>query len=283
MIKQLFLLICVYYLIFYLYPFTVIERLPSDKKTLTYHMGIPLIIHRAHNNRYTHQKMFKACHQKWIELNPKYQIIWYTYTQRDLFIKDFNKRVYNAYKLIKPGAFKADIWRLCVLYKYGGIYVDAYTTPVKDMGYIMKYLLPQEHNFISVLDCKEAGGGVHNGFIISSPRHPFLKQCIDDIVNTIEQRSYTDHVLAVTGPLCLERSIRKVLGNKGSFKQGYNYNGQLTFYLLEFEWGISQWIYDKGIRIMSKKYNTLQYFYDKIIQMKKGYGYMWRNKMLYEL
>jgi mannosyltransferase OCH1-like enzyme len=260
----------------------VIERLPSDKKTLTYHMGIPLIIHRAHNNRYTHQKMFKACHQKWIELNPKYQVIWCTDRQRDLFMKDFNKRVYNAYKLIKPGAFKADIWRLCVLYKYGGIYVDAYTTPVKDMSYIMKYLLPQEHNFISVLDCKEAGGGVHNGFIISSPRHPFLKQCIDDIVNTIEQRSYTDHVLAVTGPLCLERSIRKVLGNKGSFKQGYNYNGQLTFYLLKFEWGISQWIYDKGIRIMSKKYNTLQYFYDKIIQKKKGYGYMWHNKMLYE-
>ena len=109
-----------------------------------------------------------------------------------------------------------------------------------------------------------------------------LSKCIDDIVNTIEQRSYTDHVLAVTGPLCLERSIRKVLGNKGSFEQGYNYNGQLTFYLLKFEWGISQWIYDKGIRIMSKKYNAFEYFYNKIIQMKKGYGYMWRNKMLYE-
>ena len=133
----------------------------------------------------------------------------------------------------------------------------------------MKYLLPQEHNFISVLDYKEAGYGVHNGFIVSSPRHPFLKQCIDDIVSTIEQRSYTDHVLAVTGPHCLKRSIGKVLGKDPSFKEGYNYNGQLTFYLLEFEWGISQWIYDKGIRIMSKKYNSLEYFYDKIIQKKK--------------
>jgi len=252
-----------------LIPFTVIEILPSYKKPLTYFMNIPLIIYRAYNNRYTHQKMFKECHQKWVELNPKYQVIWYTYTQRDLFMKDFNKRVYNAYKLIKPGAFKADICRLCILYKYGGIYVDAHTTPVKDMDYIMKYLLPQEHNFISVLDCKEAGGGVHNGFIVSSARHPFLKQCIDNIVNTIERRSYTDHVLAVTGPLCLERSIHKVLGNKMSFEQGYNYNGQLTFYLLKFEWGISQWIYDKGIRIMSKKYNALEYFYNKIIQKKK--------------
>ena len=68
MIKSLFLLICVCYLIVYLYPFTVIERLPSNKKPLTYHMGIPLIIHRTYNNRYTHQKMFKACHQKLIEL-----------------------------------------------------------------------------------------------------------------------------------------------------------------------------------------------------------------------
>ena len=244
-------------------------------------MGVPLIIHRTNNNRYTNQKMFIACHKKWLELNPNYQVIWYTAKQRELFLRDFDKKVYKAYKLIKPGAFKADIWRLCILYKYGGIYADAHTTPVKDMSYIMKYLLNSEHNFISVLDCKESGSGIHNGFIVSSPGHPFLKQCIDDIVNTIESRAYTDNILAVTGPICLFRSIRKVIGGKKILKEGYNYNANLTFYLLKFEWGISQWIYDKQIKLMSKKYSSLEYFYDKIINKKKGYTYMWNNKMLY--
>ena len=33
-------------------------------------------------------------------------------------------KVYDAYTRIKPGAFKSDLWRYCVLYVYGGFYID---------------------------------------------------------------------------------------------------------------------------------------------------------------
>ena len=281
MIKLLIIFLVMFYITIYIYPFTVVEKLPYKIEALTYYMGIPLLIHRTYKNRYTHQKMLDACHKKWLDLNPNYQVRWYTDKQCELFIKDFSTRIYNVYKIIKPGAFKADIWRLCILYKYGGVYVDAHTTPFKPMSYIMKYIRNQEHNFISVLDCKQSGRGIHNGFMITSQQHPFLKQCIDDIVEIIENRSYTDNVLAVTGPLCLSRSVHKVLETDKSFCEHYNYYGNLTFYLLKFEWGISQYISDRGNILMSKKYNAFEYFYDKIIKKKKGYSYIWKNKLLY--
>ena len=42
----------------------------------------------------------------------------------------FNTSVLWAYNLINPelGAAKADIWRMAVLWKYGGVYIDADAT-----------------------------------------------------------------------------------------------------------------------------------------------------------
>lgn len=280
MYNIIFILILLYILI-YIYPFTIFEKLPYKIKQCKYYRNIPLLIHRTQNSRYTNGKMFNACHKKWLHLNPEYQIRWYTTKQCAFFLKEFNQRIYNAFKTIKPGAFKTDLWRLCILYQYGGIYADSQTKPFESINHLLKYTRDQEHNFISVLDSDESGSGIHNGFMISSPRHPFLKQCIHDIIKNIETRSYTDNVLSVTGPLCLASSIRKIIGNNVKFRVGYNYHGSLTFYLLRFEWGVSQNIYDKGIRIMSKKYNLLEYFYSKIINKKENYAYMWRNKIIY--
>ena len=61
----------------------------------------------------------------WKILNPEYEYCFYDNNDCDIFIKEnFDERIYNAYCKIIPGAFKADLWRYCVLYKYGGVYVD---------------------------------------------------------------------------------------------------------------------------------------------------------------
>jgi mannosyltransferase OCH1-like enzyme len=41
------------------------------------------------------------------------------------FIKNnFDGSVLYAFDSLKPGAYKADLWRYCVLYILGGIYID---------------------------------------------------------------------------------------------------------------------------------------------------------------
>lgn len=264
-------------LIYHIYPFTVMEKLPYYTITdINYYKNIPLVIYRSFE-RYTNKKMYDLCHKKWITLNPLCKDIWYTPNQCKNFLKNFDIRVFNAYNKLKPLAFKSDLWRLCILYKYGGIYSDCYTTPYKTISYMIENL--SKNTFISVLDGDKKG--IHNGFIIVTKGHPFLLKCIQNIVKNVEENNYTDHVLGVTGPICLSRSIREVLGTNKKFKIGANNYGDLSFYLLEFEWGPFQYIKKNGHVVMSKKYSLLHYFYSKIIKKGTTYATMWKNKNIY--
>lgn len=273
-------------IIIYLVPFLYVFRLPY-KLNLNGHKykGIPKIIYRTFNRRYINGKMYNLCHKKWLELNPDYQVVWFSDKQCDKVVQNYSHNVWYYYKKLKPGAFKADLWRLCMLYKYGGVYVDAYTTPYKSIKYIIDSSNLKEkrkNKFISVLDCNQSGGGVHNGFIISTPYHPFLKQCISDIVSNIKSKNYTNHVLGVTGPVCLYNSIEKVIQRKNrKIKVGLNFIGELQFYLLYLEWGPFQYICDSKEIIMSKKYNTFHYFYTKNMYKSKGYTDMWKKRNIY--
>lgn len=43
------------------------------------------------------------------------------------------KSFFNLYNQIKVGAIKADFWRVCILYKYGGVYSDIDIKPVSSI------------------------------------------------------------------------------------------------------------------------------------------------------
>ena len=43
---------------------------------------------------------------------------------REFIAREYPPDVLMAYDLLIPTAFKADLWRYCVLYKYGGVYLD---------------------------------------------------------------------------------------------------------------------------------------------------------------
>jgi mannosyltransferase OCH1-like enzyme len=43
---------------------------------------------------------------------------------RQFLIENFDKEIVWAYDSLIPGAYKADLWRYCILYKLGGIYMD---------------------------------------------------------------------------------------------------------------------------------------------------------------
>jgi mannosyltransferase OCH1-like enzyme len=272
------LIIITILLIYHIYPFTVLEKLPYNLGDVNYYNNIPLVIYRSYDKRYTNKKMYDSCHKKWIDLNPMCKDVWYTPVQCKSFLKEFDIRVYNAYNKLKPIAFKSDLWRLCILYKYGGIYADCYTTPYKTIK-VMLERFSGNNTFISVLDGDKKG--IHNGFIIVTKQHPFLLRCIENIVENVEAKNYTDHVLGVTGPLCLAKSIRDVLNTNRKFKVGWNMYGDLSFYLFEFEWGPFQYIKKEGYVIMSKKYSLLHYFYSKIIKMSLTYNSMWKRKDIY--
>lgn len=114
----------------------------------------------------------------------------------DFLDEHFPKDVRKAFDNIKPGAFKADLWRLCVLYINGGIYLDIKFECVN--GFSLSCLTGIEHlvsdgpheNFTSI----------YNGLMACKPGNKMLLMGIADIVRNVSENRYLSTPYAPTGP-----------------------------------------------------------------------------------
>jgi mannosyltransferase OCH1-like enzyme len=116
----------------------------------------------------------------------------------DFIKKNFDNNVVAAFEKLIPGAYKADLWRYCVLYKLGGIYLDIKYEPVNDFKLIS--LTEKEH---WVLDMD--GVGIYNALMVSKPGNPILLKAIYEIVDNVKIKYYGNSPLSPTGPLLLAK------------------------------------------------------------------------------
>ena len=110
----------------------------------------------------------------------------------DFILQHFNKELADVYNALIPGAYKSDLWRLCVLYIHGGIYMDI------KLEFISDYSL---YNFIDkeyyVFD---GGNNIYNAFMISEPGNKFLLESILNIVHNVANNFYGNTPWEPTGP-----------------------------------------------------------------------------------
>ena len=141
------------------------------------------------------------------EQNPEFQFHLYDDNDcREFISQNFDSDVLYAFDSLKPGAYKADLWRYCVLYKNGGIYLD-----IKYYGinrFKLMVLTEKEH-FSNDWSPKSKGlninceQGVYNAIIVSLPGNEILKKCIDRIVLHVKNKFYGLNPLHPTGPFLL--------------------------------------------------------------------------------
>lgn len=130
------------------------------------------------------------------------------------FIKNnFDKVILDAFDKLIPGAYKADLWRYCVLYKLGGIYLDIKYKPINDFKFIN--LAEKEH---WVLDCDKKG--IYNALMVCKPGNNILLQAINQIVENVKNNYYGESSLHPTGPLLLARYFNEY--EKKSFDMKHN-------------------------------------------------------------
>ena len=199
----------------------------------------------------------------WKQLNPEYSYQFYDDIECRIFIKEyFDIDVLNAFDCLRPGAFKADLWRYCILYKNGGVYCDLSLRPNKPL----RDWLPNkngldndndnDNEFIGVVDLPKVRGCIWNGFIASKPGCVFLKKAIDNIILNCKSRNNGTIILwdkvinakvkkmkldslSITGPILLANSINQVLKRaeetqfKISNQSGYDGNNNISFNLLK--------------------------------------------------
>ena len=138
--------------------------------------------------------------------NPEFNYSLYDDDDCSEFIKNnFDKEIFDAYQMLIPGAYKADLWRYCILYIYGGIYLDIKFIPVNNCKLIN--LTDKEYFIIDAPPHENDNIGIFNGVMICKKNNPILMNCIMMIVQNVKNRFYGNSCLWPTGPFLLGHAI----------------------------------------------------------------------------
>jgi mannosyltransferase OCH1-like enzyme len=193
--------------------------------------------------------------------NPEFTFYLFDDNDCKTFIKDnFGIKVYDAFENLIPGAYKADLWRYCILYKKGGIYID-----IKFHTNNFNLIQLTDNNYF----VKDRDGywernkiGIYNGFIISKPKNPIFLNCINDIVKNVNAGYKGLNSLHPTGPGLLGNYFK----NTDEFLLQFSKNGLNIQY--------------KGVNILSmyENYRSEQAEY----QNTPHYVSLWTQNLIYK-
>jgi mannosyltransferase OCH1-like enzyme len=169
-----------------------------------YKSVIPLKIFQTWHTKDLPETMAKAT-EIIKAMNPAFQYHLYDDNDCREFIKNnFPEVVLEAFDNLIPGAYKADLWRYCVLYKEGGIYMDIKYVPHN--GFRLIQLTEREY---FVLDAD--GNGIYNALISCRPGNPALFRAINAIIRNVKTKYYGNSSLEPTGPLLLSKFFPSII------------------------------------------------------------------------
>jgi mannosyltransferase OCH1-like enzyme len=133
--------------------------------------------------------------------NPRFRHHLYDDNDCREFIRThFRPDVLAAYDSLVPGAYKADLWRLCVLFINGGIYMDIKLICAN--GFKLIELTENDH-FVK----DRPVNSIFNSLMVSQKGNIFLFKCIRQIVENVKNKYYGNCPLSPTGPVLLGNII----------------------------------------------------------------------------
>lgn len=161
---------------------------------------IPLHIYQVWHDLKEMPSSVKESIETLKEQNPEFEHHLYDEAMCRVYLKDhFPKRVVQAFDKVVPHALKADIWRYCILYKKGGIYLDSKYYGID--GFKLITLTDKEY---FCRDAKIAQSGIYNAFMICKPGNKKLLQSIQQFVKNTEDNYYGPSALSI-GPLMMKQ------------------------------------------------------------------------------
>jgi mannosyltransferase OCH1-like enzyme len=188
----------------------------------------------------------------------------YLYDDNDCreFIKmNYNSDVLFAFDNLIPGAYKADLWRYCILYKNGGIYMDIKYTCIN--SFKLLELTRKEHFVLDV-----GGHNIYNALMSMKPGNSILLNCINQIVSNVKNKYYGGCCLSPTGPAML-----------ASFLNNNDYNNIILQHMFDK-------VNNKKLILMNNIPILKMYegYYEEQDRYKKvhHYGHLWNIRQVYK-
>lgn len=256
--------------------FEVVSYIPSEvsvpEKESNHHIPRRIIRCFATNK---FEEIFRKSIESTIDLNPEYEHVFMTDKDCDEFMNTyFSGRVENAYKKIIPGAYKSDIFRLCYLYQFGGIYLDINKTLLVPFDKI----LDKDYDFVSTIDITDCA--VWQGFLAAKPQLEFFQKCIDHCVRNVENNFYGKNDLDVTGPVAIGKVYRQYYGKCP--EQGIYFLRGNLIKLGKLKGTITKAVYYDNLKFLDinslqrRKMNRFWKF-----GSKPHYSELWKKKQIY--
>jgi hypothetical protein len=153
---------------------------------------------------------------KELYLNEEY----YLYSGEELeeiIQNNFHSDVFTAYKKLKPYACRADLARLCLLYLYGGLYIDLNLYFINTIPNLDKM---EFFAFRDLSKMSKQSWAVQNGIMYSLPKSKVVKNAIDLIVKHCKEEYYGVQCVDVSATTVLGIAITKSLPHLGIATNG---------------------------------------------------------------
>jgi mannosyltransferase OCH1-like enzyme len=167
-------------------------------------MPIPKVIYQTWKSKDIPPNIRKV-QERMLAKNPGYEIRFFDDDDIDRFMQQyFPESVFRAYKKIYVGAGKADFWRYCVLYVYGGIYLDIDS---EITGSLDELIQPHDQ---AIVTRENNLGKFNQWFLIFEQGHPILHDAIIQCCYNIDNR-VTMNLLELTGPVLYTNSINRTM------------------------------------------------------------------------
>ena len=243
---------------------------------------IPKIVHKT--GHYESEKAFPASLKETFEknkkMNPDYEFRYYNDTDSEkIILYQFGPGGLNAYKNVIPGAFRADIFRFCVIYLFGGIYSDL----AQEFLVPLNEFIDHENDDLILSQCFFYPL-IEVNFFAAKPNHSYIYDVLQQQMQNIKSRKYPLYllkdspVLGITGPrvaydvfkrykkkdINFENHIRLVPNSKKLIKSFMNFSKQ---------------------KLMFNKKDVISYYSDKIKKKTRSsnkYGKLYSNGKVYK-
>lgn len=176
---------------------------PSTYRYLPTEQEIPKIVYQTWHTHDLPPKM-KETNEIFKNANPEFKYhLFDDHECREFIRTHCDQSVLNAFDKLKPGAFKADLWRYCILYVNGGVYLDIKYEQVnheKMKPVKLIDIIENKTDYPIPMVVETSPLYVYTGFLATPPKNPLYAKCIERIVENVRNQHYGASPMAPTGP-----------------------------------------------------------------------------------
>lgn len=149
---------------------------------------IPRVIYQCYKDK----NIPPIVKKRWLKLNPDFE--YYLFDNKDCYkflLDNYGKNYAKFFEFIKDGPIKSDFWRVCILYKYGGVYADIDILPEVPIDEFIN----SNTTLYTCIEAKNLDNNFNPHFIAVEPNNPLILECINIYMkDKIKQKySYNDY------------------------------------------------------------------------------------------